>query len=151
MRRAVLALVLAIAQPVRAADTPAQAANAPARAAAPPARAADTPAQSAPPPARPAAPPARAVDTAIPWDQTEQHVGETVVVEGRVLGVHCSQLSCLLAFDPTFNRFTAVVQAENFDRFPPSQLDALYSGRKVQVHGTIVTRDKKPEIILSAP
>jgi len=136
---------------VRAADTPAQAANAPARAAAPPARAADMPAQSATPPARTAAPPARAVDTAIPWDQTEQHVGETVVVEGRVLGVHCSQLSCLLAFDPTFNRFTAVVQAENFGRFPPDQLDAAYSGRKVRVRGTIVTRDKKPEIILSDP
>ena len=94
---------------------------------------------------------ARAADNVVPWDAAEQHIGEEAIVEGRVLGVHCSQLSCLLAFDPTFNRFTAVVQAENFGRFPPSQLDALYSGRKVQVRGTIVTRDKKPEIILSDP
>src|SRR5262249_44061737 len=119
MRRAALALVLALALPARAADK--------------------------------VAPPARPAETTVPWDQTEDHVGETVVVEGRVLGVHCSQLSCLLAFDPTFNRFTAVVQAEHFDRFPPDQLDALYSGRKVQVRGTIVTRDRKPEILLSDP
>ena len=98
-----------------------------------------------------AALPARAADTTIPWDQAEQHVGETVTVEGRVLGIHCSQLSCLLAFDPTFNRFTAVIQAEHFKRFPPDQLDALYSGRKVEVHGTITTRDRKPEIELSDP
>src|SRR5262249_2500033 len=137
MRRAALALVLALALPARAADTPARPADTPTRAAATPARAAATP--------------ARAAETTVPWDQTEDHVGETVVVEGRVLGVPCSQLSCRLAFDPTFNRFTAVVQAEHFDRFPPDQLDALYSGRKVQVRGTIVTRDRKPEIILSDP
>ena len=137
MRHAALALVLALALPARAADTPA--------------RPADTPTRAAATPARPAAMPARAAETTVPWDQTEDHVGETVVVEGRVLGVHCSQLSCLLAFDPTFNRFTAVVQAEHFDRFPPDQLDALYSGRKVQVRGTIVTRDRKPEILLSDP
>ena len=95
--------------------------------------------------------PARAADTTIPWDQAEQHVGETITVEGRVLGIHCSQLSCLLAFDPTFNRFTALIQAENFNRFPPDQLDALYSGRKVEVHGTIKLRDRKPEIELSDP
>ena len=98
-----------------------------------------------------AAPAARAADTTIPWDQAEDHVGETVTVEGRVLGIHCSQLSCLLAFDPTFNRFTALIQAEHFNRFPPDQLDALYSGRKVEVHGTITTRDRKPEIELSDP
>src|SRR5262249_60253430 len=97
------------------------------------------------------APPARAADTTIPWDQAEQHVGETVTVEGRVLGIHCSQLSCLLAFDPTFNRFTGLIQAEHFNRFPPDQLDALYSGRKVEVHGTIKLRDRKPEIELSDP
>jgi len=131
MRHAALALVLAAALPARAADTTA----------ALPARAVGTT----------AAPAARAADTTIPWDQAEDHVGETVTVEGRVLGIHCSQLSCLLAFDPTFNRFTALIQAEHFNRFPPDQLDALYSGRKVEVHGTITTRDRKPEIELSDP
>ncbi len=84
----------------------------------------------------------------IPWDEAEKHIGETTTVEGRVLGVHCSQLSCLLAFDPTFNRFTAVVQASHFGIFPPDSLDDRFAGRKVLVHGKIVENDKKPEIVL---
>jgi hypothetical protein len=95
--------------------------------------------------------PARAADTIVQWDTAEQHVGEQVVVEGRVMGVHCSRLSCLLAFDPTFNRFTAVIQAKDFDRFQTDDLDARYSGKRVRVRGTIVTRDRKPEIVLSDP
>jgi len=95
--------------------------------------------------------PARAAGPVIQWDTAEQHVGETAVVEGRVLGVHCSPTSCLLAFDPTFNRFTAVVQAKDFTRFPPDQLDNRYSGKRVRVRGTIVDRDRKPEIEVSDP
>jgi hypothetical protein len=95
--------------------------------------------------------PARAADNVVQWDTADQHIGEEAVVEGRVLGVHCSPLSCLLAFDPTFNRFTAVVQAKDFKQFPPDQLDARYSGRRVRVRGTIVDRDRKPEIVVSNP
>lgn len=95
--------------------------------------------------------PARAAETVVQWDAAEQHVGEEVTVEGRVLGVHCSPLSCLLAFDPTFNRFTIVVQAKDFSRLPPDQLDGRYSGRRVRVRGTIVDRDRKPEIVVSSP
>lgn len=95
--------------------------------------------------------PARAADNVVPWDAAEQHIGEDAVVEGRVLGVHCSPTSCLLAFDPTFNRFTAVVQAKDFTKLPPDQLDPRYSGRQVRVRGTIVARDRKPEIVVSNP
>src|SRR5262249_36410314 len=87
----------------------------------------------------------------INWDEAEHHVGEDVTVKGRVIGVHCSPTSCLLAFEPTFNRFTAVVQAERFDVFPPARLDDQYSGKRVQVHGTIVQNEKKPEIVISNP
>jgi len=93
---------------------------------------------------------ALAADNVVPWDAAEQHIGEEAIVEGRVLGVHCSPLSCLLAFDPTFNRFTAVVQAKDFRTFPPDQLDGKYSGRQVRVRGTIVDRDRKPEIVVSS-
>jgi hypothetical protein len=65
--------------------------------------------------------------------------------------VHCSPLSCLLAFEPTFNRFTAVVQAKDFKTFPPDALDGRYSGRRVRVRGTIVDRDRKPEIVVDDP
>lgn len=87
----------------------------------------------------------------ISWDEAEKHVGEEVVVEGRVLGIHCSPTSCLLAFDPTFNRFTVAVQARSFKAFPPERLDATFVGRKVRVHGTIKEIDKKPEIVVDKP
>ena len=95
--------------------------------------------------------PARAADPVVQWDAADQHVGEQVVVEGRVLGVHCSPLSCLLAFDPTFNRFTVVIQAKDFTRLPPDELDNRYSGKRVRVRGTIAERDQKPEIEVSDP
>lgn len=94
---------------------------------------------------------ARADTPSITWEEAGKHVGEEVTVEGRVLGVHCSQLSCLLAFEPTFNKFTAVVQAADFTTFPPAQLEQRYSGRKVRVHGKVVERDGKPEIMLDKP
>jgi hypothetical protein len=92
----------------------------------------------------------RAAET-ITWDDAEKHVGQEVVVDGRVMGIHCSPTSCLLAFDPTFNRFTAVVQAESFKVLPPDVLDSTYVGRKVHVHGTITVIDKKPEIVVASP
>lgn len=94
---------------------------------------------------------ARAADQTIPWDEADKHVGEEVTVDGRVTDVHCSPLSCLLAFEPSFNRFTAVVQARSFDVFPPEEIEQRYRGKTVRVHGTIVTRDGKPEIVLQAP
>src|SRR6185369_3587876 len=65
-----------------------------------------------------ALPAAHAEDT-ISWEEADKHVGENVTVEGAVVDVHCSPLSCLLAFEPSFNRFTAVVQAERFGAMPP--------------------------------
>lgn len=84
-------------------------------------------------------------------EQADQHVGEEAVVEGRVLGIHCSPTSCLLAFDPSFNRFTAVVQAESFKTLPPDTLKTTFVGRKVRVHGTIQLLERKPEIVVAAP
>jgi len=97
-----------------------------------------------------AAPAARAAD-AIPWEEADKHVGEEVVVEGRVMGVHCSPTSCLLAFEPTFDRFTALVQARSFGVFPPEQLDDRFTGRRVRVRGTVKLVEKKPEIELDEP
>lgn len=94
---------------------------------------------------------ARADDPVVSWEEAGAHVGERVVVEGRVLGVHCSPTSCLLAFEPTFNRFTAVVQAASFDRLPPEELDQRYVGRPVRVRGTVRLVDQKPEIVVESP
>jgi uncharacterized coiled-coil protein SlyX len=97
-----------------------------------------------------ALPAAHAEDT-ISWEEADKHVGENVTVEGRVVDVHCSPLSCLLAFEPSFNRFTAVVQAERFDAMPPDQIEQRFKGKSVRVHGTIQPRDGKPEIVITGP
>jgi hypothetical protein len=88
---------------------------------------------------------------AIQWSEAEKHVGENTTVEGRVLGVHCLPTACLLAFDPTFNRFTAVVQAKDFKSLSPEMLKAQYEGRPVRVTGTIQLLEKKPEIVIAKP
>src|SRR5205814_8500635 len=62
-----------------------------------------------------------------------------------------SPLSCLLAFEPTYNRFTAVVQARSFDALPPAELERRYRGKRVLVHGTIRKNDGKPEIEVAGP
>src|SRR5207253_11375047 len=92
--------------------------------------------------------PALAADEPISWEEADKHLGEEATVEGRVVDVHCSQLSCLLAFEPSFNRFTAVVQARDFGTFPPEELERRYRGKQVAVHGKIQSRDGKPEIVL---
>ena len=90
-------------------------------------------------------------DDTISWEEADKHVGEETTVEGRVVDVHCSPLSCLLAFEPSYNRFTAVIQAQSFDVMPPSELQQRYGGKNVRVHGRIENRDGKPEIVVDRP
>ena len=92
-----------------------------------------------------------AAETTIAWDEADKHVGEEATVEGRVIDVHCSPISCLLAFEPSYNRFTAVVQARSFDALPPAVLERRYKGKHVLVHGTIRQNDGKPEIEVASP
>jgi uncharacterized coiled-coil protein SlyX len=92
-----------------------------------------------------------AADETISWEEADKHLGEQATVEGRVVDVHCSPLSCLLAFEPSFNRFTAVVQARSFDVIPPAELERRYVGKRVRVQGKIEERDGKPEIVLDSP
>jgi hypothetical protein len=96
------------------------------------------------------APPAAADDKPVPWSQAETRVGQPSVIEGRIMGIHCSPTSCLLAFDPTFDHFTAVVQAKDFKTLSPEKLNAEYVGRKVRVHGTVQLLDRKPEIVVDS-
>jgi hypothetical protein len=91
-----------------------------------------------------------AVAEPISWEQAAEHVGEDAIVDGRVLGIHCSPLSCLLAFEPTFNRFTVVVEARSFEKMPPDSLER-YTGRRVRVSGRIQQVDGKPEIVIESP
>ena len=87
----------------------------------------------------------------IRWTEAEKHVGKTVTVEGRVMGKHCSPTSCLLAFEPTFNKFTAVIQAKDFKTLSPESLESSFVGRNVRVKGTVRMLEKKPEIVVESP
>ena len=86
--------------------------------------------------------------TLVPWDQAEKYMGKDVTVTGRVAAVHCSPLNCLLAFEPSFNRFTAVIPVNRFNLFPPDQLKANWQGKQVRVSGRVVDSGNKPEIIV---
>ena len=50
--------------------------------------------------------------------QARDHTGEDVIVEGRVHGVHVSQLATVLAFAPNFAGFTATIHVADLARFP---------------------------------
>lgn len=94
--------------------------------------------------------PAAPGETLVSWDEADKHVGEDVTVTGKIADVHCSQLNCLLAFEPSFNRFTAVVPVNRFDIFPPEQLQANWKGKQVRVSGRIIDNGNKPEIIVQS-
>jgi hypothetical protein len=85
------------------------------------------------------------------WQDAAKHVGEQATVEGVVAAVHCSPLACSIAFEPTFTRFTAIIQAERFDVFPPAELEARYKGRRIRITGTIETIDGKPRMQIAKP
>jgi len=93
---------------------------------------------------------ARSADV-LGWQDAVKHVGEQATVEGVIAAVHCSPLACSLAFEPTFTRFTVIVQAERFDVFPPAELEPRYKGRRVHVTGTIETIDGKPRMQIATP
>ncbi len=117
-------------------------------AAAPTAPASSATTTTVPAPAAEAEP---AEERVIPWGEADQHVGETITVEGRVVDVHCSPLTCLLAFEPSFNKFTAAIPADRFKMFPPDDLEERFVGKPVRVHGTIVDLGNKPEIVVTSP
>jgi len=91
--------------------------------------------------------PAWALQT-IRWDQAEQYDGKEVTVEGYVMGVVCGQRRCTLAFDPMFRRFAAVVKANRFNVFPPSDLKRAYTGHQVRATGRIRVVDGRPEMAI---
>lgn len=95
-------------------------------------------------------PTARGADV-LRWQDAAKHVGEQATVEGVIAAVHCSPLACSLAFEPTFTRFSAIIQAAQFGVLPPEELEGRYRNRRVRVTGTIEAIDGKPRIQIANP
>ncbi len=86
----------------------------------------------------------------VPVGKATDYVGKDVTIEGRVVATYESPLATVLAFGPNFAGFTASILAGDRPKFP-SDLDARYRGRLVQVTGTINAYRGKPEMTIHEP
>lgn len=86
----------------------------------------------------------------ISWTQAEQHVGEEVIVEGRIMATHTSPLSTLLSFKEDFSSLAAVIRPADRDAFPP-QPEEYYRGKSVRITGRILETGKKLRMVLTSP
>jgi hypothetical protein len=86
----------------------------------------------------------------VPAAKAHDYVGKDVTVEGRVVAMHDSPLASVIAFQQNFAGFTATILAGDRAKFP-TDLESRYSGRVVQVSGTITAYRGKPEMTLHDP
>lgn len=105
---------------------------------------ADEEQEPAPAQTEPAGPPV------IPWTQAQQHIGEEVTVEGRIVATHASPLSTLLGFKKGFGGLAGVIRPADRDAFPP-QPEEYYRGKQVRLTGRIVENGKKMRMVLTSP
>jgi hypothetical protein len=86
----------------------------------------------------------------VPVAQANQHIGEQVTLEGRVVATHSSSLATVLAFAPNFAGFTAKILAGDQSKFPVD-LDRRYRDRVVRLTGEVTDYRGKPEMTLRDP
>jgi len=85
----------------------------------------------------------------IDWKEAGKHVGQTVIVQGKVIEARNIGKICFLNFDMA-RSFTAVVREGNFKKFPQPP-EQLYKGRIVRIRGIISQYKNKPEIEFQTP
>ncbi len=83
---------------------------------------------------------------AVSWEQAGRYLGETIVVEGRVIGVRDAGGVYRLLFDPE-ERFVVVIPKRIADRFPI----ARYRGNLLRVRGRVRDYHGRPEIVVDEP
>ncbi len=87
----------------------------------------------------------------IPWDKAQEHYGETVTIEGKIVAAYNSGKACFLNFHEDYkNHFTAVIFSSDLGKFPDNPEDYYYY-KTVQVTGLVKKYKGKPEIILKDP
>lgn len=87
----------------------------------------------------------------IDWLEADKHYGEYVIVAGTVIAVHKTEKACFLNFHSNYRRyFTAVIFAFDYPKFP-SNMETIYSNKKVRITGTIEKYQAAPEIVVNDP
>ncbi len=82
----------------------------------------------------------------VPWHEAGRYLGQTIRVEGRVIGIRDAGRVYRLLFDPE-ERFVVVIKKRDAARFPLSQ----YPGRVIRVHGLVRSYRGRPEIVVQTP
>jgi exonuclease VII large subunit len=97
-------------------------------------------------------PPAPADVLVITREQAKDHVGEEVVVQGRVSQIGASERShtLFLNFGGRYpsNVFTAVIFSRHLQAFPGAR---SWEGKTVKIRGHVQLYKGKPEIVLERP
>ncbi len=87
----------------------------------------------------------------IQWFDADEHLGEAVVVEGRVVGTYRSDKVLLLNFHQDYAKhFKVAVFATDLGSFPPKP-EQFYKGKLVRVTGIIKEYKGAPEMIVKDP
>lgn len=80
------------------------------------------------------------------------HVGEYAAVKGRVVSVRKSASATFLNFDRPKKGFTAVIFAKSYVNFKRRSIDpASFSGKAVEITGTVSLYKGRPQMIVSSP
>jgi len=87
----------------------------------------------------------------ISWRDADRHLGEYVIVEGRIVATHNTGTICFLNFHPNYKRYlTAVIFSSSFHLFPKDP-HIYYYGKKVRIKGHIEEYKGRPEIVIKSP
>ena len=87
----------------------------------------------------------------IPWQDAGDHVGERVIVAGRVMRTYNSGKVAFLNFDEDWQgKFSVVIFARDFDKFPQLP-DEMYLHQSILVTGKVKEYKGAPEIIVESP
>lgn len=87
----------------------------------------------------------------VEWRDAGRHVGQVVIVQGRIVAARKTGSICFLNFDdPKVRTFTAIIREANLDEFPDAPVN-LYQDKLVQIRGLVDEYNDKPQIEVFSP
>jgi len=87
----------------------------------------------------------------VSWQDAAQYYGQTITVEGTVVGTYNSGQVVFLNFDEDYkNTFKIVIFPDDWPKFPEPPQE-LFKGRLVRVTGVVQEYEGAPEIIVEEP